>query len=110
MVCLDVYQKHTLDLVRIIWTECLRSILSKSCIVRNAADQLPSDYRPILAGIPFGAGNAGVFIYASNYLVQSYGVYAASALAGNAVLRSVMGATLPLVRYHDGCLPGRIDC
>ncbi|KXT01099.1 hypothetical protein AC579_6765 [Pseudocercospora musae] len=51
---------------------------------------------PILAGIPFGAGNAGVFIYASNYLVQSYGIYAASALAGNAVFRSIMGATLPL--------------
>ena len=51
---------------------------------------------PILAGVPFGMGNAGVFIYASNYLVQSYGIYAASALAGNAVLRSVMGATLPL--------------
>lgn len=51
---------------------------------------------PILAGIPFGAGNAGVFIYSSNYLVHSYSVYAASALAGNAVLRSVMGATLPL--------------
>jgi len=28
---------------------------------------------PILAGIPFGAGNTAVFIYASNYLVQSYG-------------------------------------
>ena len=28
---------------------------------------------PILAGIPFGAGNTGVFIYASNYLAQSYG-------------------------------------
>lgn len=51
---------------------------------------------PILAGIPFGMGNGGVFIYASNYLVQSYGIYAASALAGNAVLRSIMGATLPL--------------
>lgn len=51
---------------------------------------------PILAGVPFGAGNAGVFIYATNYLVHSYGVYAASALAGNAVLRSIMGATLPL--------------
>ena len=51
---------------------------------------------PILGGIPFGAGNAGVFIYASNYLVQSYDVFAASALAGNAVLRSIMGATLPL--------------
>ena len=51
---------------------------------------------PIIAGIPFGAGNCGVFIYASNYLVHSYGIYAASALAGNAVLRSAMGGTLPL--------------
>lgn len=51
---------------------------------------------PIVAGVPFGAGNAAVFIYASNYLVHSYDIYAASALAGNAVLRSAMGATLPL--------------
>lgn len=51
---------------------------------------------PLLAGIPFGAGNCGVFIYASNYLVYSYGIYAASALAGNAVLRSAMGGALPL--------------
>lgn len=51
---------------------------------------------PILAGIPFGAGNCGVFIYGSNYLVHSYGIFAASALAGNAVLRSILGATLPL--------------
>jgi multidrug resistance protein len=51
---------------------------------------------PIIAGIPFGAGNCGVFIYASNYLVHSYGIYAASALAGNAVLRSAMGGALPL--------------
>jgi hypothetical protein len=41
-------------------------------------------------------GNAGVFIYATNYLVQSYNIYAASALAGNAVARSIMGAVLPL--------------
>lgn len=51
---------------------------------------------PILAGIPFGAGTSTIFIYATNYLVYSYGIYAASALAGNAVLRSIMGATLPL--------------
>lgn len=51
---------------------------------------------PIIAGIPFGAGNCGIFIYASNYLVHSYGIFAASALAGNAVLRSTMGGTLPL--------------
>ncbi|PLB41292.1 MFS transporter [Aspergillus candidus] len=51
---------------------------------------------PILAGVPFGAGNACVFIYANNYMARSYGIYAASALAGNMVLRSVMGACLPL--------------
>ncbi|QDS72035.1 hypothetical protein FKW77_002285 [Venturia effusa] len=51
---------------------------------------------PILAGVPFGAGNTAVFIYSSNYLVHSYGIYAASALAGNAVLRSVLGGVLPL--------------
>ena len=50
----------------------------------------------ILAGIPFGAGNVGIFIYASNYLANSYGIYAASAMAGNAVVRSILGGTLPL--------------
>ena len=51
---------------------------------------------PILAGIPFGAGNTIVFIYSGNYLIQAYKDYAASALAGNALARSVMGAVLPL--------------
>ena len=51
---------------------------------------------PILAGVPFGAGNCLSFIYASNYLAGSYGIYAASALAGNAVVRSALGGTLPL--------------
>ena len=51
---------------------------------------------PILAGIPFGAGNTTVFIYATNYLAGSYGIYAASALAGNAVMRSLLGGLLPL--------------
>ncbi|KAH7370005.1 major facilitator superfamily domain-containing protein [Rhexocercosporidium sp. MPI-PUGE-AT-0058] len=51
---------------------------------------------PILAGVPFGAGNCLVFIYASNYIAGSYGIYAASALAGNSVVRSFVGGTLPL--------------
>lgn len=59
---------------------------------------------PILAGVPFGAGNtigilssacvlnvnwliSKVFIFATAYLAHSYGVYAASALAGNALAR-----------------------
>lgn len=51
---------------------------------------------PILAGVPFGVGTACVFIYASNYIARSYGIYAASALAGNMLTRSLMGAFLPL--------------
>lgn len=51
---------------------------------------------PILSGIPFGAGNCLVFIYSSNYLASSYGIYSASALAGNSVVRSFVGGTLPL--------------
>ena len=51
---------------------------------------------PIAAGLPFGAGNTAVFIYASNYLVHSYGTYSASAMAGNTVIRSLLGGTLPL--------------
>lgn len=50
----------------------------------------------IAAGIPFGAGNCAVFIYATNYLAGAYGVFAASAIAGNSVLRSVIGGCLPL--------------
>ncbi|KAI0123642.1 polyamine transporter 3 [Xylariales sp. AK1849] len=51
---------------------------------------------PIAFGIPFGAGNTISFIYGSNYLAGAYGIYAASALAGNAVTRSIFGGTLPL--------------
>ncbi|KAK1757261.1 citrinin biosynthesis cluster MFS transporter mrr1 [Echria macrotheca] len=51
---------------------------------------------PIGFGIPFGMGNTLSFIYGSNYLASAYGIYAASALAGNAVMRSVFGAALPL--------------
>ncbi|QSZ31197.1 hypothetical protein DSL72_000760 [Monilinia vaccinii-corymbosi] len=51
---------------------------------------------PILAGVPFGAGNTLSFIYGTTYLAGSYGLYAASALAGNSMARSVLGGTLPL--------------
>ena len=41
-------------------------------------------------------GNTLCFIYGSNYLASSYSTYAASALAGATVMRSIFGATLPL--------------
>jgi hypothetical protein len=52
---------------------------------------------PIAAGIFFGAGNTSVFIYSSNYLTHSYGIFAASALAGNSLIRSILGGVMPLV-------------
>ncbi|TIA06477.1 MFS general substrate transporter [Aureobasidium pullulans] len=51
---------------------------------------------PILSGIPFGAGTTATFIYGSNYIGRSYGMYAASAMAGNVLTRTVAGGTLPL--------------
>ncbi|KAK3376670.1 polyamine transporter 3 [Lasiosphaeria ovina] len=62
---------------------------------------------PIAFGIPFGMGNTLVFIYSSNYLAGSYGLYAASALAGNTVMRSVFGATIPLAgkAMYDAMTP-----
>lgn len=51
---------------------------------------------PLLADVPFGIGNGLCFIYGSKYIAGAYGIYAASALAGNAVIRSVFGGTLPL--------------
>ncbi|KAE8418386.1 major facilitator superfamily domain-containing protein [Aspergillus pseudocaelatus] len=50
----------------------------------------------ILAGVPFGLGNGLVFIYATSYLAASYGMYAASAIAGNSIVRYVFGGVLPL--------------
>lgn len=50
----------------------------------------------ILGSIPFGAGNTIVFIYATSYMSSCYGIYSASALAGNSVIRSFIGGTLPL--------------
>ena len=51
---------------------------------------------PLFAGVLFGAGNTGVFIYCSSYLAGSYGIYSASALAANSVIRSVLGGLMPL--------------
>ncbi|KAJ5919297.1 hypothetical protein N7466_010240 [Penicillium verhagenii] len=50
----------------------------------------------ILAGIPFGLGNGLVFIYSVNYLAGSYTVYAASAIAGNSIVRYGLAGLLPL--------------
>lgn len=50
----------------------------------------------ILAGIPFGLGQILLFLSILNYLADCYLQYAASALAANSLLRSVLGAVFPL--------------
>lgn len=42
----------------------------------------------------FGFSHVSIFLSVVNYLVDGYTVYAASALAGNAVIRALFGATL----------------
>ncbi|CZT44713.1 related to multidrug resistant protein [Rhynchosporium secalis] len=51
---------------------------------------------PILATVLIGIGNMAVFMGISLYLIEAFSVYAASALSANTVIRSIMGAVLPL--------------
>lgn len=55
---------------------------------------------PALSGLLTGFGLASIFLQALNYLVDSYLMFAASAIAGNTFLRSLAGAGFPLfARY-----------
>lgn len=51
---------------------------------------------PLLGMAVFGAGIIATFLPIQMYLIDAFGDYAASALAGLATMRSVVGATLPL--------------
>lgn len=58
---------------------------------------------PILAGVPYGLGSIIVFLHANSYLVVSYDVFSASAMAGGVITRSIMGGVMPLfgpMLYH----------
>lgn len=50
----------------------------------------------IIASVPFGVGMQIVFLSLTQYLVDSYTIYAASVLAGSGVVRSFVGAAFPL--------------
>lgn len=50
----------------------------------------------VLSLIPYGFGIMGLFLPITTYIVDSYPMYAASAIAANIILRSVVGALLPL--------------
>ncbi|TVY32983.1 Efflux pump [Lachnellula subtilissima] len=51
---------------------------------------------PIISTSLIGIGNLAVFMTVTMYLVDAFTIYAASALAANSVVRSVIGAVLPL--------------
>ncbi|KAF5568157.1 multidrug resistant protein [Fusarium phyllophilum] len=51
---------------------------------------------PILGTCVIGVGNLVIFMSLQMYLIDSFTIYAASALAANAVMRSIAGAFLPL--------------
>lgn len=51
---------------------------------------------PVLSLFPFSFGLIGVFLPITTYLVDVYPMYAASAIAANTVLRSLVGMLLPL--------------
>ncbi|MCJ1286573.1 hypothetical protein MMC26_005919 [Xylographa opegraphella] len=50
---------------------------------------------PVLGGIPWGIGYLLLFMSILNYLVDSYEIYSASALAASTCARSLLGAVLP---------------
>ncbi|KAL6876892.1 MFS general substrate transporter [Trichoderma novae-zelandiae] len=51
---------------------------------------------PIIGTVVIGIGDLIVYMSLQMYLVDTFTVYAASALAANAVIRSIAGAVLPL--------------
>lgn len=51
---------------------------------------------PIFGTMIIGTGNLVIFIQLQMYLIDSFTIYAASALAANTVVRSIAGAVLPL--------------
>lgn len=52
---------------------------------------------PILSGLPTGMGIAQIMIGLVQYLIDTYTIYCASAIASTVLLRSILGAAFPLV-------------
>ncbi|GAB7338566.1 hypothetical protein MBLNU457_5309t1 [Dothideomycetes sp. NU457] len=52
---------------------------------------------PMLGGLLFGIGMIAALLCIQNYLTDAFGAYAASALAANTLLRSIVGGLLPLM-------------
>ncbi|CAE6429581.1 unnamed protein product, partial [Rhizoctonia solani] len=55
---------------------------------------------PILSGIPFGLASVIGFTAVVSYMVDSYPLYAASCLAANGIMRSIVAFAFPLFIPH----------
>lgn len=51
---------------------------------------------PIIAGVPFGTAVALIMLSVTAYLMDTYTIYSASAIASTVVLRSACAAAFPL--------------
>lgn len=65
------------------------------CWTGDFADSIPWIV-PTLGTVPIGAGLILIFLPCLNYIIDCYLLFAASALAGNTLLRSAFGAAFPL--------------
>lgn len=54
----------------------------------------------VIAGAPFGFGMVLIFVAIKNYLVDTYIIFAASALASTVFLRSIFGFAFPLFTIY----------
>ncbi|KAA1467121.1 MFS general substrate transporter [Dentipellis sp. KUC8613] len=52
---------------------------------------------PCISGLPFGLGLVVVYFSANAYLIETFQAYVASALAAKTVVRSGLGAAMPLI-------------
>ncbi|KAG8704420.1 hypothetical protein FRC08_002241 [Ceratobasidium sp. 394] len=77
---------------------CVGAVLLPISLIWFAWTSYPSVHWivPIIAGIPFGTGIIFAFTSVVAYLVDIYTLYAASCLAANSVVRSVVAFAFPL--------------
>lgn len=57
----------------------------------------------VLAGLFIGFGIFSVFLQCLNYIIDSYLMFAASAIAANTIMRSLFGAIFPLFAVRGTC-------
>lgn len=77
---------------------CVGAVCLPISLALFAATSDPSIHwiAPTLACIPFGIGLVLIFVSVISYLIDTYGIYCASALGANAVLRSLFAAAFPM--------------